>query len=512
MSKAVRVPFPFFAPPLLSLLLVSLAFGAAGGAQPPARAEEPAQPPAQAKDPNRAAPEPVVVARIGDCVITRPELEERLVREIQPQRGDDDLVESGPVTAEGVLNKMLAEKALSLEGRRLGYLNDELIHSGVEQFEQQRLRQMLVQNYLKENPPAVQEEEVARQMKANPKLTRAQAVAQVQRAAAIQLLDKFYSQLVAKFQLKKVTENFAEAARIHDRLLNRPAQPRGPGESWIKNSQVRDELSEKEKQLVLATYEGGQFTLKDWFDVICSIAPPRRPTDLGTPAGVEKLVDRALPASILVAEAKARGCDKDRQLRSDVRQLEDRRLLYKMQDEKGRGAPEPNAAEIRAFFEKHQEQFAVKATVKIDQIWCADLATARKVKDLLAQEPDFAALKKAHSLEKSTEPHNVSADSEGLFWPELWKAEPNQVVGPLRGFYRDGLRWRLVKVLEKKPAQVQPYAPALENRVKWAIIGASRRSRLESYEKELLARYPHEIFRERMAGLDPLELAMKKPR
>jgi len=502
MGKAVRVTSSFLVTSLSFLLLASPSFGTAGAAD----SRAPAQ------DPNGPATEAVVVAKIGDDVITRPELEQRLVQEIRPQREEDEPAATAPVTAETVLRKMLAEKALSLEGRRLGYLKDELIHSSIEQFEQQRLRQMLIENYLKENPPATDEAEVARKMTADLKLSRPQAVSQVQRAAAIQLLDKFYSQLVVKFQLKKLPENFAEAGRIHDRLLNRPAQPRGPGESWIKNSQVRTELSEKERQLVLATYEGGQFTVKDLLDAVCNIVPPRRPTDLNTPAGVEKLLDRVLPASILVAEAKARGYDKDRKLRSEVRQLEERRLLYKMQEEKSKSTDDPNAAQIRAYFEKHQEQFAEKATVKIDQIWCEDLATAQKVKGMLDEKPDFAARKKEHSLEKSSEPCPVSADGEGLFWPELWKAEPNQIIGPLRGFYRDGVRWRIVKVLEKKPAKLQPYSASLETRVKWAMLAAHRRELLERCEKELLAKYPHEISQDTIANLDPLELAMKKPR
>ena len=509
MSKAVPVTSLFCVTPILSLLLAAFVFETAGITSRSARAGEPSKAPAQAKDPNGKSTEPVVVAKIGDSVITRAELEERLVQEIRP-REEEDLEDSGPVTAESVLRQMLAEKAMSLEGRRLGYLNDETIRSSINQFEQQQMVGMLVNNYLKENPPATDAAAVARKLKEDPKLTREQAVMLVQRPAAQQILEKFYSQLTAKFQLKKLKENFAETARIHDRLLNRPAQPRGQGESWIKNAQVRNELSEQEKNLVLATYEGGRFTLKDWFEVVCSIVPPRRPADLSTPAGVENLLERALRAPILVAEAKSRGYDKDKKLRSDVRQLEDRRLLYKVQEEKTRDATEPNAAQIRAYFEKNKERFAERAALKVDQIWCADLETARKLKGMLEEKADFTALKKAHSLQKESEPHNVSPVGEGPFWAELWKAEPNQTVGPIRGFYSDGVRWRIVKILEKKPAKVQPYSQSLETRVKWAMLGERGRNALNAYGQQLLGKYPYEIFRDSIAGMDPLEIAAKR--
>ena len=92
------------------------------------------------KDPNSGPAAPVVVARIGDDTILRKDLEERLVREIRP-REEEYAPQSNPVTAEAVLRAMLAEKAMSLEGRKLGYLKDESIRPGLEEFEQQLLAQ-----------------------------------------------------------------------------------------------------------------------------------------------------------------------------------------------------------------------------------------------------------------------------------------------------------------------------------------------------------------------------------
>jgi hypothetical protein len=413
------------------------------------------------------------------------------------------------VTVEGVLRTMLAEKAMSMEGRRLGYLKDEIIQSSIEQFEQQQLVRMLADNYLRENLQT-DEAEVDRRMKADPKLTRELAVAQVQRTAAGPLMEQYYSRLATQFHLQKVKENFAQAAQIHQRLLLKPAQPRGQGEFWIKNSQVRNELSEQEKNLALATYEGGKVTLRDWFNAVCNIVPPRRPTDLGTPAGVEKLLDRALRMPIFVAEARRRGYDMDPKLRESVRALEDQRLLYKVQEERTKGLSEPTPEQIRACFDKSPERFATPAAVKIDQIWCADRPRAQKVKEMLDGGADFATVKKDHSLQKNAEPFDASARGEGLFWADLWKTEPNQVVGPLRGFYTDGLQWRLVKILTKTPAKAQPYSEQVANRVKWAMFAEQRRNALEACQKELLAKYPYEIYGDKIKGLDPLEVAATK--
>jgi len=461
------------------------------------RAQEPAQEP--------AADSAEVVAKIGDRAVTRAELEERLVREIRPHE-EEFPTESKPVTAEATLRVLLAEKAMSLEGRKLGYLQDDAIHQRMQDLEQNRLA-MMVQASLLPGPPAVEASEVERLLKERPGLKREQATQIAQRDAALKIFYRFYNTLVEKFHLQKVRDNLATAAQIHQRLLLKPVEPRGPGEFWIKNSQVRNELSEKEKNLVLATYEGGQFTLKDWFQTICNMAPPRRPTDLGTPAGVERLLDSALRLPIMVAEARTRGYEKDPRLCAEIRQSEDREMLYKVQEEKLKGAKEPTAEEIKAYFEKNQERFGQAAKVKISQIWCESLPVAQEIKAALDKGENFETLRKARSLQKEEEPHNVSAIGEGIFWADLWKADPNQTLGPMRGFYGSGVKWRIVRVLEKTPGKVQPYSEQLGNSVKWTLISEQRQRLLEEYQKELLAKYPHEIFADRIKGMDPLEIA-----
>jgi len=129
---------------------------------------------------------------------------------------------------------------------------------------------------------------------------------------------------------------------------------------------------------------------------------------------------------------------------------------------------------------------------------------------MLDEGADFQALKMDHSLQKNVEFYSASPGSEGIFWADLWKGEPNQVVGPVPGFYDDGVKWRVVKILEKTPPQAQPFSENLANSIKWLIYGEQRQIALRDYEKELLAKYPHEIFADRIDKLDPIEIAMNR--
>ncbi|MBN2128558.1 MAG: peptidyl-prolyl cis-trans isomerase [Sedimentisphaerales bacterium] len=442
-----------------------------------------------------------VVGEIGEYVITREELREKLLSEIRP-RGEED-TRKGPVTAEAVLRTMIAEKAMMMEGRKQGLLDDDILKAYIDRTRQRKLVGLLLTDYL-EKTLSVRDAEIDQAVKANPKLSREQAKVRVQQSKARPLLERYYGQLVQKLHVKKVKDNFAKVSAIHNRLLLKPKEKRR--ESWIKNSQVREELTAAEKGLALATYDGGKVTLEDWFKTLCDIVPPRRPRDVGTAQGVDKLLENTLRPIIFAVEARAQGYDKNKKLLGEIKELEDRSLLGKVRGEKIRNVPEPNDAEIKAYFDANKEEFGKSASLKVDQFWCEDLKAAQKAKAMLADGKDFAAVKEACAAEKSDQPSTLYASGEGLFWDKLWKGDPNEVIGPVKGFYGTGIVWRLVKVLEKTPAEPQPYSDNVKNRVKWAIVAQRRQKIVDAYEAQLLEKYPHKLYAERIKDIDPLEV------
>ncbi len=274
----------------------------------------------------------------------------------------------------------------------------------------------------------------------------------------------------------------------------------------IRIRQTKNELTPEEKNIVLAAYDTGKVTLKDWFDALCEIGPSSRPRDLHTVAGVERLLNKAARMSIFVSEAESLGLDKDENLLKQIKEWEDVRLFGIATREKAKEIPEPNEQEIMAYFEKNKEAFGTQNALRIDQIWCQDLKTAQKVKDELDGGKDFEAVRKEHSLQKKAYTFNAYPRSEGIFFKDLWNGEPNEIVGPVKSFYRGEVKWRIVKILEKTPAKLKEFSTSMKGRIKRRMLNEQRNAILENYRKELLKKYPYEIYAERVRDIDPLNI------
>jgi len=450
-----------------------------------------------------AAKESTIVARIAYYTITREELEKRLMTELYPYDYDRYDENDEPADAKTVLLKMVAEKAMIIEARAQGYLEDETIKTSITRFSERKLLNLLLQKHV-EGKINVTEDEVTKVMQTNPKLDKERAKATVEGAKARVLLDQYYKQIYDKSGVKKLSQNYPKVIQIHERLLLHPKQSRKV--SFIRTSQIREELSEQEKNVVLAQHNSGKVTLKDWFVALCDIVPPRRPRNLNTPKGVDELLERALRTPLLVSEAKSLRLDRDKDFVKQVRDYEDRRLLSEAMSAKRKELRVPTTEQVIADCAKNKESFGTPKSLKIDMIWCQDLKTAKQVKTALESGKDFEEVRKQYSLEKEGKAFTTHPASEGLFWKDLWAGEPNQIIGPVKGFFRQGISWRIVKILEKTPDKEQPYSSNIEQQVKNRMMSEQHKILIDLYGEELLKKYPYQIYPDSIKDIDPLDI------
>ncbi len=450
-----------------------------------------------------AAAESITVARIAYYVITKEELEKKLMTELYPYDYGNYDENTEPVDAKTVLMKMVAEKAMIIEARAQGILENETIRTSVKRFMERKLVNLLLQQYV-QGKINITDDEITRKMQTDPKLDKARAKAMIERAKTSTMLDQYYNQIYSKSRVSKLSQNFPRVIQIHERLLRNPKQSRTVG--FIRTSQVKEELTEAEKNIVLAQYNNGKITLKDWFEALCDIVPPRRPRNLNTPQGVDQLLQRALRMPLLVSEAKTLRLDRNKDLLKQVRDYEDRRLLSEALSAKRKELKDPTTEQIIAYFGRNKESFGTSKSLKIDLIWCQDLKTAKQVRAALDSGKDFEAVRQQFSLEKEGKPFSTHPSSEGLFWKDLWAGDPNQIIGPVKGFYRQGISWRIVKILEKTPGKEKQYSTNMERQVKSRMMNKQNKALIAQYGKELLKKYPHQIYADKIKDLNPLDI------
>jgi len=93
-----------------------------------------------------------------------------------------------------------------------------------------------------------------------------------------------------------------------------------------------------------------------------------------------------------------------------------------------------------------------------------------------------------------------------MFWKDLSAGDPNEIVGPVKGFHRQGIKWRIVKILEKKPGAVKEYTANMEGQIKDRIMTEQRDALLAKHNKELLRKYAYKIYLDRIKDIDPLDI------
>jgi hypothetical protein len=334
----------------------------------------------------------------------------------------------------------------------------------------------------------------------------------LERERATKLLGQYLEELKEKLNVRKLRHNFPKGAEIYKRLRHHPKVSKS--QWWITWTQVGMELDNQERELELATLDGGRVTWVDWFRILHKYGPTSRPTNLGTVEGFERLVDMALRDQVFLAEARLQGLDKDEDYRRKAEQAEADHILRGYRREAFMGLEDATKEEIRAYFDEHAEQFDRPDTMKIDVVWCQDLATAQKVKEELGAGKDFASVREEYSLKKNEQPYNTTVGREGVFFEDLWKAEAGAIVGPTKGFLprrqerrREWqVKWRIVKVIEKKPGGPREFSNSLEREVRGAIKGNQRKAVMDVRHEELLKKYPYKIYTKNVKRIDPFRV------
>ncbi len=448
-------------------------------------------------------PDDTVIAQVADQVITGAELRQRLVREIGPAR---DLLFPEKITTDPlqVAELLVREKAVALEARAEGLLDDPDISWTLEKTQDRLLINYFVEKVVRPTV-SVTDEMVAGQLARSPKMTPEQARNAAENVLIRAHLNQLIQGLAQTLNVQKQQENIAVAGRLYAKLLHQPKMKRAKNMAWILKAQMLTELTPEQASLKLIEFEGGAITLLDFMKIVHGMVPVKRPKDLVESKGVDKVVTASLGGALIQAHIKSLGLHKDPDMAREIRKREDKRLLDLAVSRRIKPVKSPSTEEVKAEFEKIKDKLKPKDQVKMLTIWCQDRDTAVKAKSAVERGDAFEKVIEAMSLDpKRVSEISVMESSETVFWPQIWSAEPNQVMNPMQGFFRGTVVWRVNKVLEKKAGDPVPTESQYSESIRSQLYRQRKEAILKPYQEELLEKYDSKIFKSRLNAFNPL--------
>ena len=194
-------------------------------------------------------------------------------------------------------------------------------------------------------------------------------------------------------------------------------------------------------------------------------------------AAIQEYVDE----EVLLHEAYQRGLDRDRVIRS--------RLVQKMRFLLTDDLPEPDEADLRAYFEANRDRYRSPPTVTVDHVYYANLE--RVPEDLLEQlrdGVDFRQLGEPLFMLGPTLPRYSLRDLIGVMGPDvarrIFELPPGEWVGPLHS--DNGVHF--VRVVEKHAAAV-PAFEEIESYLRQDWLFEQQKRVLADKAAELRQRY-----------------------
>ncbi|CAB3761153.1 peptidylprolyl isomerase [Paraburkholderia solisilvae] len=229
---------------------------------------------------------------------------------------------------------------------------------------------------------------------------------------------------------------------------------------------------------VIARAGDTSVTQADMTAFLQALSPDVRTRLAADPAKLDQVVRAKLATSAVLAEAHAKGWDKQAQVTALIDEARrDVILRSYLASVSAPPADYPSDADIQAAYDHNQTLFMQPHAVRLSQIYIAtpagaDAATldkARKRATDLARQArasgaDFAALAKANSQETQSAANggDMGFVPDGLLMPEIRKTVEGMKTGEVAGPVQTTAGFHVIKLTDTRAQSVRPLADVKE--------------------------------------------------
>ena len=229
------------------------------------------------------------------------------------------------------------------------------------------------------------------------------------------------------------------------------------GVPFRKNTFNPDDLAQYERNMVLATYKGGEVLLGDYLRQTSTWQDAQRPP-FSEIEDLREAIFRLRLMDILEAEARDLNVEDSPNYKDAIRFYKDQLMAVKLKDVIIQEKSFVSDEEVAEYYRTHQDEFIIPQKLHVLEILAESEVQADNIIKRLDKGEDFGALPAQFTTRpgKKNNKGDMGLISENNY-PTLYETASNLQVNQYSKPFPVGDKWSIVKLLEVQPKEVKAF-------------------------------------------------------
>lgn len=224
-----------------------------------------------------------------------------------------------------------------------------------------------------------------------------------------------------------------------------------------KNDFALEHLDRNEKELVLASWEGGQITLLEYLSLIQRYPRINRP-NFDAYDSLRAFVFRLKTNEILSLEATKLGLDEEEYFKNKMAKFKELNMADIMRTDSIPRPSPPTEEDARSYYTESPEEFTQPMKIHVYEIYLNDELKARQLRNSIKSLRDFK--EKAAELTERPGKRSVGGDLQYIeekWYPEIFALAKKTPAGSIAGPVPTRGKYSVIWVADKLPEQIKDF-------------------------------------------------------
>jgi len=276
--------------------------------------------------------------------------------------------------------------------------------------------------------------------------------AQIIKRKSFKLTEDFLNQIKVKYPITIDTSTCQYL--LHKREQLYPPQLL---KTLPKNDFDVKQLDRDEKELVLASWNGGQMTLNEYLTQVKNVPLKQRP-NFDNYDSLATIVFELKKMDLLSLEAVREGLDNDKDYLKKMKLFKELNMADMMRNDSIPLPSPPTDDEVRKYYDDHNDEFTNPAKVHVYEILLSDELKAQRLAKKIKSLKEFK--EKAKELTERPGKRSKSGDLDYIerkWYPEIFDLAVKTPIGAIGGPVVTGQKYSIFYVVDKIEPQLKDF-------------------------------------------------------